>query len=131
MILVDTSVWVDYFRRGESPEAICLQAVILDDAELSINGLILTEVLQGIGSDRECAEAERELSGLTYLLMTRESHVLAADIYRRARRKGKTVRSPADCMIAACAIAHQATLLQRDRDFAAIAEVSDLKLAIV
>ena len=128
MILVDTSVWVDFFRGAGSPEADRL-AQAVDDDDVCLCGLILTEVLQGIPSAREHRRVRRLLEALIYLPMERRDYVLAADLYRAARAKGKRIRNTVDCIIAACAISHNVPLLQKDKDFLALAAVSRLKLA--
>ena len=130
MILVDTSVWVDFFRGAGSPEA-AREARAVDDEDVCLCGLILTEVLQGIPSGREHRRVRRLLDALIYLPMERRDYVLAADLYRAARAKGKRIRNTVDCIIAACAISHNVPLLQKDKDFLALAAVSRLKLAPV
>ncbi len=127
MILVDTSVWVDFFRGAGSPEADRLARAV-DDEDVCLCGLILTEVLQGIRSGREHRRVRRLLDALIYLPMERRDYVLAADLYRAARAKGKRIRNTVDCIIAACAISHNVPLLQKDKDFLALATVSKLKL---
>jgi predicted nucleic acid-binding protein len=105
-----------------------LATLLNEDADLCICGLILTEILQGISSDTQYRTVSRSLSHLIYLPMPREVYLLGADIYRTARKTGKTIRNTVDCIIAACAIVHDTALLQRDKDFLAIASISDLKL---
>ncbi len=128
MILVDTSVWIDHFRGETSPEAHRLARAPEDNEDICICGLIWTEILQGIRSDRQYRQVRRSLGSLVYLPLDRSGYTLAADIYRRARREGKTIRNTADCVIAACAITHGVPLLQNDRDFETIATVSELRL---
>lgn len=127
MILVDTSVWIDFLRGTASPEHRSLADAFHRGEELCICGLILAETLQGT-SDDDVAAVRRRLRSLTYLPMGRNSYVMAANLYRRARRRGRTIRSTIDCLIAACAIRHDVPLLQKDRDFQAIAAVSGLRL---
>jgi len=127
-MLVDSSVWVDYFRGGPSPEADYLDAAIAADADLCLCGVVLTEVLQGIGPPRVYRKVRGQLDALLYLPTPREAYALAADIYRAARAQGRTIRNTVDCIIAACAIVHDVPLLQRDRDFVTIASVSKLQL---
>jgi len=112
LILVDTSVWIDFFR-GE---------------DIAICGPVLMEIRQGATSDRMLREIERLFAPLLYLPAQRRTYCLASDLYRAARAKGKTIRNAMDCLIAACAIEHRARLLQGDRDYAAIAGVSKLEL---
>jgi len=129
VILVDTSVWIDFLRGGDSSEAGALAAAIETGDDVCICGLILTEILQGIREESQYRRARRLLDVLVYLPASREVHVLAASIYRAARARGETIRNTVDCVIAACAIAHRVPLLQRDRDFEKIAAVSKLGLA--
>ena len=131
MILVDTSVWIDHLRDEASPEARRLARALEDNEDLCICGLIWTEILQGIRSDRQYRQVKRSLGALIYLPLDRAGHTRAADLYRRARRHGRTIRNTADCIIAACAIAHNVPLLQKDRDFETIAAVCELRLVRV
>jgi hypothetical protein len=128
MILVDTSVWIDFFRGTDSPEAQRLAAAIRDGEDLALCGLILTEILQGIESEEQARKTRKSLAALLYLPMPPRTFVMAADLFRSVRARGKTVRNSIDCLIAACAILHGVALLQRDRDFRTLAEVSRLRL---
>jgi predicted nucleic acid-binding protein len=128
VILVDTSVWIDHFRGVDSAPALRLASAIGDDEDLCLCGPILTEILQGIPSDRAYRETRRMLETLIYLPLGWPAYLLAADLYRKARAGGKTIRNAVDCTIAACAIMHGVPLLQHDRDFLAIQAVSDLKI---
>lgn len=128
MTMIDTSVWVDYFRGTPTPEVAWLEDAIADEADLCVCGTVLTEVLQGVRSDDEHQTVRTAMDELVYLETSREDHLHAAEVYRAARRRGKTVRNAVDCVIAACAIAHDVPLLQSDRDFQIIAGVSQLRL---
>ncbi len=128
MILVDTSVWVDFFRGVDSSETTWLATTIAADKDLCICGPVFTEILQGIVSDIECRKVKGFLLPFIYLPTMQSTYNLAAEIYRAARKKGKTIRNTVDCIIAACAIENSAKLLQRDKDFLVIADVSKLKL---
>ncbi|MFW6161665.1 MAG: PIN domain nuclease [Planctomycetota bacterium] len=130
MILVDTSVWVEYLRDRdrESPVADWLDRAILQGETPCTCGVVLTEVLQGVRGQAEHRRVKRTLDRLPYVAASREAYVLAADLYRAARKRGKTIRNTVDCIIAACAIVNDVALAQRDRDFETIAEVSDLRL---
>lgn len=131
MILVDTSVWIDFFRGADSDEAERLVAAIATQEDLCIGGVILTEVYQGIQSDRDYRRVKRMLAPLIYLAMPRSAFEAAASIYRKARAGGETIRNTVDCLIAACAIHHNVPLLQRDRDFQTISRHSRLRLLAV
>lgn len=125
MFLVDTSVWVDYLR-GTSTQSVDKFQRILDEARpFGITSLIYQEVLQGTDSDVSFARLE------TYLRSQRFYHpqdplatyAEAARIYFRCRRKGITVRSTIDCLVAQIAIENDLLLLHSDRDFDDIASV--------
>lgn len=131
MILVDTGVWIDHFRGRASPEAVTLAAAIERDEDLCISGIILTEILQGIASEKEYHSVRSLLGTLIFLSMPKESYELAANIYRRAKENGCTVRNTIDCLIAACAVFHDAALLQNDKDYQVIHRFSKLKLVSV
>ncbi len=128
MILVDTSVWIDYFRGGELPQTQTLTQAISRGDDLCVCGIVLTEILQGISSEKERHSVKTLLDTLIFLPMPKESFELAAQIYRQAKEKGQTIRNTTDCLIAACAISHKAPLLQNDKDYVVIARYSKLKL---
>lgn len=129
VILVDTSVWVDYFRKGDSPEASMLARALEDEEDIAILPIILTEVLQGFVRDEDFQRARDLLTRLPSVPVRRESYVQAAQLYRALRRKGVTVRGAVDCVIAQAAIESGAELLTLDRDFSAIARHSSLALS--
>jgi predicted nucleic acid-binding protein len=128
MILVDTSVWIDFLRGAGSAEAGCLASLLEEESDICICGLILTEILQGIRESGQHRKVRRSLEPLIYLPTHRSVYVRAADIYRAARARGETIRNSLDCIIASVAIEHGVPLLQRDRDFTLIAAHSRLKL---
>lgn len=122
MILVDTSVWIDFFRGNELPHVQHLEKGIEQGETIVLCGVILTEVLQGIREESAYQRTRRYLEFLQLLPMTQRVFVEAAQIYRALRNQGITVRKPVDCMIAATALVHQTQLLHNDRDFLAIAQ---------
>ena len=128
MVLVDTSVWIHFFKGTQTSQVAILEDLIQSDEDLCISGVILTEVLQGIQSDIDYRRTLDYFATLIYLPMDQSSFVLAGNLYRGARRMGLTIRSTIDCLIAACAIHHSIPLLKNDRDFQAIARCSRLKL---
>jgi hypothetical protein len=117
MILVDTSVWIDFFTNRPSLQAEYLAQVIKQQQELCICGVILTEILQGIKNPREHEQVNDLLSSLGFFDMDKSIFILAADIYRSLRSRGITIRKTLDCMIAAVAIKYKVPLLHHDRDF--------------
>ena len=128
MILVDTSVWIDFFAGRDLPHVSTLEQFILANENLALCGIILTEILQGIGDDATYRRVRRDLSPLIMLPMPQAVFIKAADIYRELRKQGITIRKTNDCIIAATAIEHQCALLQRDKDFPQIAEHFPLKV---
>jgi predicted nucleic acid-binding protein len=131
MTLVDTSVWIDLFAGRDCPHVTVLESLIEDRDDICLCGIILTEVLQGIRDDKEYSETESILANLILLPMTRETFLLAANIYRTLRAGGITMRNSVDCMIAAVCIEHKAALLHNDRDFDLIGAHSELEVADV
>jgi predicted nucleic acid-binding protein len=113
MTLVDTSVWIDLFAGRDCPHVTVLESLIEDRDDICLCGIILTEVLQGIRDDKEYSETESILANLILLPMTRETFLLAANIYRTLRAGGITMRNSVDCMIAAVCIEHKAALLHK------------------
>lgn len=116
-VLVDTSVWIDFFRGGSSAKVARLEDCIRRKEDICCCGFILTEVLQGIRDEKEFVATKRRFEGLVYLADDRSTFELGAGLYRELRRKGATIRSPIDCLIAAIAVQHGVNLLENDRDF--------------
>ena len=117
MILVDSSVWIDFFRDCETPQTDYLKSN-LRKARLLTADLVLTEVLQGMRNERLATDAERLLSALSVLTVC-DSHVavLAARYYRALRAKGITIRKTIDTLLATRCIVDDHVLLYADRDF--------------
>ena len=126
MVLVDTSVWVDYLRGNVTRQVDALKELLAGDLIVGIAPIILQEILQGADSDERFEKWRKYFSGLCcYSPMDPvASHVAAARLYQDCRRAGKTPRSSNDCLIARISIEHDVVLLQDDRDFAAIASVA-------
>lgn len=125
MVLVDTSVWIEVFRK---PAGVKLEDLV--DPDDVVTALpVVQEVLQGFRDERAFAVAREAMLALTTLQSPLEASVFleAASLYRTARRAGLTIRSGVDCLIAACALRHDATVLHYDRDFDALARISPLK----
>lgn len=117
MVMVDSSVWIDYFRGTETIQTDRLHA-LLGVEPVCIGDLILTEVLQGTTSDRDFREARKLLTALDVITLGGHSVAIeAAQNFRRLRDKGVTVRKTIDCVIATRCIVDGVTLLHSDRDF--------------
>jgi predicted nucleic acid-binding protein len=117
MIIVDTSVWIDYFNGIETQESNYLDNALAND-DVAIGDLILLEILQGFKNDKEYKQAKTTLSALNqYEMFGHEMVVKCADNYRYLRKKGLTIRKTADVIIATFCIENQVPLLFSDRDF--------------
>lgn len=129
MILVDTSAFIEFLNRTGSREDRIVEQLVADNDEIAIPDISLTEILQGIRDEQEYAEVKSSLLTFPILSLTNtNSYIAAADLYRKCRKKGATVRSTVDLLVAQIAVEHKATLLHNDRDFDAIAKICDLKL---
>lgn len=117
MILVDSSVWVDYFRGQTTPESEKLDE-LLESEPLALGDLILTEVLQGFGPDREFEAARKLLTELQVVeLGGRDMSIQAAKNFRKLRSVGVTIRKTIHTIIATHCIERNLHLLYSDRDF--------------
>jgi predicted nucleic acid-binding protein len=117
VILVDSSVWIDYFRGVPTRESDRLDALLGSD-QLAIGDLMLAEVLQGFASDRDFERALGLLRSLALIEIAGEAiAVQAARNYRVLRSRGVTVRKTIDTLIATRCIADGHALLYSDRDF--------------
>lgn len=122
MILVDSSVWIDFFRGKASPQTDTLDA-LLGREPLLIGDLILAEVLQGFTTDRDFDRAHRLLGSLDLIeIGGHDIAVQAARNFRTLRGLGVTVRKTIDTLIATRCIESGIALLHSDRDFDAFVE---------
>src|SRR3989338_442024 len=127
MVVVDSSVWIDYFIGKET-----LQTKLLEDliggTIIVVGDLILAEVLQGFREDRDYKIAKSLLEELELVTMTGiDIAFKSADNYRSLRKKGLTVRKTIDCLIATYCIQNNLPLLYSDRDFDAFSKNLGLK----
>jgi predicted nucleic acid-binding protein len=117
LILVDSSVWIDYFSGLDSPEADKLDN-ILGIRPVAIGDLILTEVLQGFRHDKDYKAAREVFEDITIFDMLGEKMAIkSAENFRALRKKGITVRKTADVIIATFCIDQKLPLLFSDKDF--------------
>ena len=117
MILVDTSVWIDYFNGTDTPQTDRLDA-LLGDQPIGLGDLILTEILQGFRSDSDYRKAIELLSSLMIFdMLGRERVIKSAEHFRLLRNRGITIRKTADVIIATFCIFEGYPLLYSDKDF--------------
>ena len=128
MIVVDSSVWIDFLNESATPQATELQSLIRSEQAVALTGLILTEVLQGLSSESEADVTADLLESFPILEMNPADYVEAARLYRAARKQGVTISNKNDVQIAVPCIREDAWLLHRDSDFDLLATVSDLKI---
>lgn len=128
MIVVDSSVWIDYFNGVITPQTEKLDR-LLGTEELAVGDLILTEVLQGFVKDKDFHVAKKVLTSLLIIeLGGRDIAMQAAKNFRSLRRLGVTVRSTIDALIATRCIESGYRLLHNDRDFDPFAERLGLRV---
>ncbi|MEA1935425.1 MAG: PIN domain nuclease [Thermodesulfobacteriota bacterium] len=129
MILVDTSIWIDFFNGINTLAVDLLEELIEAEEEVCISEYILTEVLQGFKQDESFELARRHLLNFpVYPLNGIDSYIKAAQLHRKCRKRGITIRKTADCIIAQTAIENQLFLLHNDADFDRIASCCPLKI---
>ena len=129
MILVDSSVWIDYFRSADTPQVALLDSY-LGRSSLAVGDLIAAEVLQGVRDQREFKWVKRTLDAFEHIdLAGYDLAVKASDNYRSLRAVGVTIRKTIDTLIATRCIEDGLTLLHADRDFLPFSQHLGLKVA--
>jgi predicted nucleic acid-binding protein len=129
LIVVDTTVWIDFLESRETDFDVHLKELIEREEPLALTDIIYCEILQGIADDGKFRRTREIL--LTYpIFKTRGLRTFehAAQIYRDCRKQGLTIRKTVDCIIAATCIEAGVQLYHNDRDFATIAKVKRLKI---
>jgi len=128
MILVDTSVWIDFFTGKETPYRHHLRYLIEREEDICLTEIVLTEILQGIKDEADYRTIKNYLIEFPMIRPKGvETYIAAADIYRKCRKKGKTVRKTVDCIISAIARENSFTLFHHDNDFEIIRDCVGLK----
>jgi predicted nucleic acid-binding protein len=130
MILVDSSVWIDFFN-GRDVAAVSRLVDLLDDgsAPLAMADLVLFEVLRGFRDEQDFNAARRVLAELPVLNIGGEPEALrASQHYRALRARGHTIRSPIDVLLASYCIENDYALLHSDRDFDVLESLRGLKV---
>ncbi len=129
MIVVDTTVWIDFLEGRGTPFDLHLKKLIEQGEPLALTDVIYCEVLQGILEESKFRQTRSILRAYPILQMRGlRTFERAALIYRACRKKGLTIRKTADCLIAATCLEARAELYHTDRDFEAIAKVRRLKI---
>lgn len=125
MILIDTSVWIDYLRGVRNVHTARLWALLSDDSAICTTGIIIAEILAGEPKGKLKRRIQQDLGDLFCLSANDPmDYIAASEIYYNCRAMGLTVRSLTDCLIAAVAIRHDATLFYKDRHFDAIKQAA-------
>ncbi len=128
MIVVDTSVWIDFFRGKESAQHKTMIRLIEEEEDLALTEIIFMKILQGITQDKDFRKVKEFLMDFPiYQPKGLETYINAAQIFRNCRKKGKTVRKTIDCIISAICIESNLLLLHNDKDFNFIEACSSLK----
>ena len=129
MILVDTSALLPFLAGRSTRASEAVADVLSEGLEIALTPIVVQEVLQGAREEQEWRKLRSYL--LTQVILSPRdpiaTHVAAARIYYDCRRRGLTVRSTLDCVVAQIAIEHGVPLLHDDRDYDAIARVRALK----
>jgi hypothetical protein len=131
MVLVDTSVWIDYFNGQTTAQTELLDA-LLSSTIVVVGDLIVAEVLQGFSSDKDYKVAKNLLTELELVSLCNLARAIkAAEHYRVLRKQGITIRKTIDCLIATFCIETHLPLLYADRDFDPFAKLLGLKPALL
>jgi predicted nucleic acid-binding protein len=129
VILVDSSVWIDYFRSAETPQVALLDS-LLGRSPLAVGDLIAAEVLQGIDDEQQFTRVKRVLDAFEHIdIAGYDLAVKASENYRVLRSMGITIRKTIDTLIATRCIEDGLILLHADRDFLPFGQYLGLKMA--
>ena len=125
MILVDTSVLIDFFKNKATEHVLSFQHIIAMNIPFGISLTIYQELLQGVATEKHYLDLKRYLDTqrFYYLLRDKESYADAARIYFRCRKEGVTISSTIDCLIAQTAIENNLELLHNDSDYDKIGKI--------
>ncbi|HVF52214.1 MAG TPA: PIN domain nuclease [Actinomycetota bacterium] len=129
MIVVDTSVWIDVLNDVDSEKATRCTELLQDGAPLALTDIVFAEILQGFRHERDARRVEKHLRAFPVLrLEDLDDFALAAELYRKARRAGVTIRKTLDCLIAAPCVRDGVPILHADEDFDRLAACTDLEV---
>jgi len=128
MVIVDTTVWIDYLKGAENPETVWLDRE-LTRQRFGLTDLILCEVLQGVRAGSAFLQVRDELLNFHVFSTGGQDLVIAAAAnYRTLRQRGHTVRKTIDCLIATFCLEADHELLHRDRDYNAFEKVLGMRV---
>jgi predicted nucleic acid-binding protein len=131
MYLIDTSVWIDFLRKKQNPPVQHLNLILEQNLPFGITGVIYQEILQGAASQNDFEQLTTYFSTQHFFHPKDKilSHQSAAELFFNCRKKGITLRSTIDCLIAQIAIEHELVLLHNDKDYVQIKKIaSTLKI---
>ena len=129
MILVDSSVWIDYFRSADTPQVALLDSYF-GSTRIAVGDLIAAEVLQGVRDEREFKLVKKTLDAFEHVdLVGYDLAIKASENYRSLRDYGVTIRKTIDTLIATYCIENGMTLLHSDRDFVPFVRHLGLRVA--
>lgn len=126
MILVDSSIWIEYWKTADSPYSLSLKNLIESD-QAAINGLIYHECVQGARNESDLHKLERLLKSITFLTMPDHLWMDSARLSFKMKLKGINLTT-VDCLLAAHALHNHSPLFSKDRIFEKVAQYSELKL---
>ena len=127
LILVDSSAWVEFLRNTGSLACLRLRELVRTE-NIAVCDAVRMEVLAGAGDQSNLRYLQRLLARPTPIPMQSSDYENAAELYRRCRRRGETIRKLLDCLIAAVAIRAGIPILHNDRDFDALARHTELQI---
>lgn len=120
-VLVDSSAWIEFLNGAKSPHADAVEALLRGDDEPCTCGVVVSEVFQGLRKDATRGAIERSFRDMSFLEPTDiDIYLRAAEVYRKLRQRGVTIRSTVDCLVAVIAEQFECALLARDRDLDAL-----------
>jgi len=128
MVIVDTSVWIDFLKGRETLQVQKLEELLSEETDIFITGFIVQEILTGIKEKKEREKVRSELEHFVLVNPSLNTHIQAAEIFDGCKKKGFTIRSIIDCLIASLALEYDLTLLENDKDYTFISEVYPLKI---
>ena len=129
MVVVDTSVWVDYFKNKENSKTKLLEKILSSNKQIVLPGIIYVEILQGIKTDKKFKEVKEILDDLIFLPMeNKKTYLKSIEIYRICRKNGITIRKTIDCLIASVVLENNFEFLHNDKDFDSISKFFSLKI---